>query len=71
VPGLHARGHGAIASKAASLGCQLVTVGGVDDHVHVLLSLPATLAVADVVQHLKGYSSRLINATPTHEVPFR
>jgi putative transposase len=33
-------------------------VGGVADHVHLLLSLPATASVADAVKHIKGGSSR-------------
>src|SRR5713101_2173069 len=33
-------------------------VGGVEDHVHVLLSIPATLSVAKSIQLLKGNSSK-------------
>ena len=38
-------------------------VGGVEDHVHVLLSLPSTLAIAKAVQLLKGNSSKWIHET--------
>ncbi len=38
-------------------------VGGVEDHVHILLSLPSTLAIAKVVQLLKDNSSKWIHAT--------
>jgi putative transposase len=38
-------------------------VGGVEDHVHILLSLPATLDVAKAVQLLKGNSSKWIHET--------
>lgn len=38
-------------------------VGGVEDHVHILLSLPPTLAIAKGVQLLKGNSSRWIHET--------
>ncbi len=38
-------------------------VGGVDDHVHILLSLPSTLAIAKAVQLLKGNSSKWIHET--------
>ncbi len=42
-------------------------VGGVEDHVHLLLSLPATLDVAKAVQLLKGNSSKWIHQTfPDH-----
>ena len=38
-----------------------LAVGGTDDHVHVLLSLPATIAIAKAIQLLKGGSSKWIN----------
>ena len=31
-----------------------LSLGGVEDHVHVLLSIPSTLSVAKAVQLLKG-----------------
>jgi len=37
----------------------LVTAGGTKNHVHLLIDLPATLQLAQAVQHLKGNSSRL------------
>jgi putative transposase len=36
-------------------------VGGVEDHVHILLSLPATLDIAKAVQLLKGNSSKWVH----------
>ena len=42
-------------------------VGGVADHVHILLSLPSTLAIAKAVQLIKGNSSKWIHDTfPQH-----
>jgi len=38
-------------------------VGGASDHVHVLLSLPATLSVAKAMQILKGNSSKWLRET--------
>jgi putative transposase len=38
-----------------------LAVGGMLDHVHVLLSLPATLLVAKAVQLIKGGSSKWLN----------
>jgi putative transposase len=38
-----------------------LVVGGVEDHVHVLLSIPSTLAVAKAIQLLKGNSSKWIH----------
>jgi REP element-mobilizing transposase RayT len=36
-------------------------VGGVEDHVHLLLSLPSTIAIAKAVQLIKGGSSKWIH----------
>jgi len=44
-------------------GAKVLTVGGTADHVHVLLSLPPTLCVADALRDLKANSSRWIHDT--------
>jgi REP element-mobilizing transposase RayT len=44
-----------------------IAVGGVEDHVHMLLSFPSTLALAKAVQLIKGASSTWIHETfPEH-----
>jgi REP element-mobilizing transposase RayT len=44
-----------------------IAIGGVADHVHALISLPTTLAIAKAVQLLKGNSSKWIHDTfPEH-----
>ncbi len=40
-----------------------LAIGGVSDHVHMLLSIPATLSLAKAVQLLKGNSSKWIHET--------
>ena len=42
-------------------GFKALAVGGTEDHVHILLSLPATLPIAKAVQLLKGGSSKWMN----------
>ena len=44
-------------------GMKALAVGGVADHVHVLLSLPATMSVAKAMQLLKGNSSKWMHET--------
>jgi hypothetical protein len=39
----------------------LLAVGGTDNHVHLLLSLPATMPLAKAMQLLKGGSSKWMN----------
>src|ERR1700719_1401327 len=38
-----------------------LAIGGVADHVHVLLSVPRTISIAKAVQLLKGGSSKWLN----------
>jgi REP element-mobilizing transposase RayT len=40
-----------------------LSVGGTEDHVHLLLSLPATLSIAKAMQLLKGGSSKWVHDT--------
>ena len=40
-----------------------LAIGGVTDHVHLLLSLPATLSVSKAMQLLKGNSSKWLRET--------
>jgi putative transposase len=46
-------------------GFKALIVGGTEDHVHILLSLPAVMPSAKAVQLLKGSSSRWMNETHT------
>jgi len=42
---------------------KMLAIGGAVDHVHILLSLPATASVAKAMQLLKGNSSKWIRET--------
>jgi putative transposase len=42
-------------------GFKLLAAGGTDNHVHLLVSLPATVPLAKAMQLLKGGSSKWIN----------
>ena len=50
-----------IGGIARSHGMKALAVGGIDDHAHMLLSLPATLAVSEAMQRIKGGSSKWIH----------
>ncbi len=44
-------------------GFKAVAIGGIENHVHILLSIPATMPLAKAVQLLKGGSSKWTNGT--------
>jgi REP element-mobilizing transposase RayT len=53
--------YGVIYGKAEELDLKIHAAGNVDDHAHVVLSIPPKISVADCVRHLKGASSYAIN----------
>lgn len=56
-----------MAGIATNHGMHALAIGGIDDHIHALLSLPATMSIAKGAQVLKANSSRWVNEErPTH-----
>jgi len=46
-----------------------IEIGGMPDHVHILLSLPSTLSIAKALQLIKGGSSKWVHDTfPEHRL---
>lgn len=56
--------YAAILAKCKELKCEPVAIGGMPDHVHLLVRLHPTVAVADLVKGVKGSSSHLV----THQL---
>jgi len=50
-----------IVGVAQSLNVQPIKVGGHEDHLHLLLRIPASLALSDVVSKIKSNASRWIH----------
>jgi putative transposase len=48
---------------ARNRGFDILAVGGTDNHVHVLLSVPAKLHLVDLVRDLKANSSRFMKTS--------
>lgn len=53
--------YGVLYKKAEELGLKIHAAGNVDDHAHVVASIPPKLSIADCVRHLKGASAFAIN----------
>lgn len=54
--------HAMLGATCNELGCQSIAVGGYTDHVHVLCMLSPKVAMMQLVQMLKGRSSRWIKS---------
>lgn len=53
--------HAYMGGIARENGIVAITIGGVADHVHLLLSLPRTISIAKAVQLIKAGSSKWVN----------
>ena len=59
--------YGYIQGKADAIGCIVQAIGGINDHIHLVISIPPTLSVADSVKQLKGSSAYHLNHSQTGE----
>jgi putative transposase len=48
-----------IQAECKRLGAEVIAIGGVSDHVHLLTRIPTTTSVAALVKQIKGASSHL------------
>jgi REP element-mobilizing transposase RayT len=47
--------------ECIGLGAEVIAFGGVADHVHLLVRIPAKLSVSELVKQVKGATSHLVN----------
>ena len=53
--------HNAIAAKASKLDAFVYAVGGIEDHVHLVVSTPPSIALSTFIGQVKGNTSHLVN----------
>ncbi len=63
--------YGVLSGKAKELNLKIHAAGNVDDHVHIVVSIPPKLAVADCVQQIKGASAFAINRAANSSDQFK
>ncbi|HEX7594124.1 MAG TPA: IS200/IS605 family transposase [Anaerolineae bacterium] len=56
--------YAAIHAKCKEIRCEPIAIGGIENHVHLLVRFPTTLAVATLVKEVKGAPSHLM----THKI---
>jgi putative transposase len=61
----------ALYRKARELGVTIHQLGGVEEHIHVVVSIPPRVAVAGCLQQFKGVSSYAVNSGLHHAPRFR
>ena len=60
---IEARLYDFFAAVARRRGCDVLAIGGTENHVHLLLTQPTTIRLCDLIRELKAGSSRLIQTT--------
>lgn len=63
---LEERLHPVLGGIARDQRCSLLVVGGMNDHVHLLVRSRPDLSVSDLMRHLKGRSSKWANENGFH-----
>jgi len=48
--------------EAQANGAAIVAIGGIENHVHLLLCIAPTMPISHLVKQIKGVSSRFANA---------
>ncbi len=63
--------HRCLTAKAEELGCEVLALGGMPDHIHIAVMFPATVTYSRFIHLLKGASSHLVKeATETPDAFF-
>lgn len=50
-----------IESTCQKHGCAVLALGGMPDHIHLLVAYPSTITIADLMEYIKGGSSRFVS----------
>jgi putative transposase len=60
-----------ISDEVARLGATLLALGGMSEHVHILVRLPGKLSASEIARQAKGVSSHAVNALLPAGASFR
>ena len=63
--------YGVLYNKGKELGLKIHAAGNTEDHVHIVVSIPPKLAIADCIRHLKGASAFAINHMDGYDDQFK
>mgnify|MGYP001619212957 CR=1 FL=1 len=69
-PDILPRVHGYIRGIVREIDGSLLAIGGTNDHVHLLMTLPGNLSVADAMRLIKTKSSKWIHETFPDQLSF-
>lgn len=61
--------YGYIIGKAHAPGCIIHAIGGIENHIHLVVSIPPKLSIADFVKGIKGSSAHYLNHSLAKNFP--
>jgi len=70
-PDIERRLYRNIEGEARKMGCAVLALNGTSDHVHLIVSFPTTVTIANLVKQVKGVSSHFVNETLQPETQFK
>src|SRR2546423_15114338 len=63
--------YASLAHQSEQLGADVLAIGGITDHVHLLVRFPTTVTVSQFVGRAKGATSHLITHVRSSPEPFK
>ena len=63
-PGWESGLYAYICARVAEAGGFVLAIGGIDNHIHLLLKLKPTARISDLMRRIKGTSSRWVHVIP-------
>ena len=60
-----------ISSQVLQLGCKVIAINGMPDHLHLIIKFPTTISIAEIVKKAKDVSSWFINKKFEFNEPFK
>jgi putative transposase len=60
--------HNLIVGAARRNRIEVQAIGGIEDHVHVVISVPPSISLSDAVSRIKGASSHVIRERYNHDL---
>jgi REP element-mobilizing transposase RayT len=70
-PEIKRRLYRCIKGEARSQGCTVLALNGTEEHLHLVVSFPTTIAIAERVKQIKGVSSHPVNAKTAGQAQFK
>lgn len=58
--------HNIIKDKCKKFNSEVIAIGNIEDHIHLLLSIHPALKLSDLIAEIKGTSSFFINSQTNH-----